>query len=331
MRISNNMGYSIFSYNLEKLQDSKYRENIKQSSGKEMINISDSPGNLIDLKKINAAKSQRENYININNLAIVEMRSTEDQATAILENMQQIRDLSISSTNSAYDGNVASIGIFIKGILTDILRNANSDFNGKYLFSGTKTNSNSIEATGLGLNEMPFELIEENPTPENPSGLKVIFKGNMDARIINKDTHTSEIINMTAEDLFDAGGVEAFQPIIDIYNTLMYTRDGEQRIYLDSLDKEEKSIISNLQQKVATNIESATKNTGAFATKRVRLENITLQMTEEVTRLNEVKSLKEDADMTEVIMNLMKTETALQYTLQSASKLTRRSLFDFLS
>lgn len=331
MRISNNMGYSTFSYNIGQLQERDYRENIKKTTGKEIISIADAPGNLIDIKKINTAKLQRENYININNLAIVEMRSAEDQADNILESLQQIRDLSIGSTNASYDGNVSSVGIFIKGILTDILRNANSNFNGKYLFSGTKTNPNSLDISAPDLDNMPFELVTEAATPENPSGLKIIFKGNNENRIINKDSHSSENINLKASDLFGSDSIEAFQPIIDIYNILMYTKDGQQRVYLDSLDREDKAKISELQQEIAQHIESTSRNVGAFASKRVRLETITLQMTEEVTRLNEIKSLKEDADMTKVVTNLMKIENALQYTLQSVSKLSRRTLFDFLS
>ncbi|MGI6369630.1 MAG: hypothetical protein GX372_08885 [Ignavibacteria bacterium] len=332
MRISSNMSYDSFAFNIEKLQESRYKNLLRQSTGKDMINIADKPGSLMDVKKIVTAQEQRSNYINLNNLAASEMRAAEDQAEAVITAMQKIRDLSITSTNMIYDGSgVQSIGNYIKGIVTDILRNVNADFNGKYLFSGTKTNANSIEADNPGMNEMPFELIKNEASADNPSGFQVVFKGNMEQRKINKDTHSTEIINLTADELFGENGTKTFEAIIDIYNILLFGPDNTERENLESLSREEKIKIAELQQKVAHDLEEITKNNAKLASRRERLETVTEQMTEEVVRLKEVQSLREDADVVKVLSDLKKEETVLQYVLQSAPRLTRLTLFDFLS
>ncbi len=331
MRISNNMGYGAFSYNIANLQEAKYKDTLRQMTGAKIISIADEPGDLMDVKKLTAARNQRANFINVIDFASGEMRSAEDQVNSMVASLQSIRDLSISSANAIYDGSVAAVGTYIKGIITDIIRNSNYDFNGKYLFSGTKTTSAAIQADyPPPLNDMPFELVEGTPTAANPSGLQVMFKGNLDKRTINKDTHSTEVINMTAEDLFGSGGTEAFEAMIGVYNILVYNKDGSPRKTIDSLDREEKQEIADLQQKIAVSIDNLSKSIGDFASRRVRMEDVSQQMQEEIVRLDEVKSLRADADLAKVTADLAKEEVALQYTLQAASQLSRRSLFDFL-
>jgi len=330
MRISNAMGYSTLHTNIARLQEDTYYNQIRKATGKDIVNIAQAPSRLMDVKKIIAQMNMKENYIDANDYAISEMRFAEDQVAAIAEAMQQIRDLSVSSTNPSYDGSVVSIGTFIKGIMTDIIRNANADFNGKYAFSGTKTRPSSILDDYPDMTNMPFELIEGPSTPENFSGFSVIFKGNMENRIINKDSHSQEVINMNAIDLFGAGGVEFFQPIIDLYNVLIFTREGEVREIIDGMDRAEKQRVNELQTIVANNVETLNKNVAIFASRRVRIDTVTTQLREEVTRLDEVKSLKEDADMGKLLSDLAKEEIALQFTLSIGATIQKYSLFDFL-
>ncbi|MPN13181.1 hypothetical protein SDC9_160501 [bioreactor metagenome] len=272
----------------------------------------------------------KESYRNIINYSISEMNAAEDQVASISESMRQIRDLSINSTNVAYDGNVATLGTYIKGILNDLVRNSNADFNGKYLFSGTSTTPDNIKASFPDMNNMPYEIVEGNSTDENPSGLKVVFKGNMDNRVINKDAHSQEIININPNSLFGEGGVKYFQPIIEMYNVLQFNSDGSKRETLDSLSNEDKSKINEFQKQIANNLEVVNKNTALFAAKRNRMDSVGTQMSEEIVRLEEVKSLKEDADMPRILTELAKEENALQYSLSTGSKIQKYSLFDFI-
>jgi flagellin-like hook-associated protein FlgL len=331
MRVTTRMGYGSFLTNLSKLQQQNYYDKLRQATGVDIQTIAEAPTRLMDVKKIIAQKDMKDNYVSQNSYAISEMESAEDQAAAIATAMQQIRDLSVTSTNIAYDGSVASIGTYIKGIMEDMLRNANADFNGKYMFSGTKTDPKNIQAEYPDMNNMPFEFVEGEATTDNPSGISIVFKGNTDARTINKDGHTNEMINMTAEDLFGEGGTAYFQPIIDIYNILQFQSDGTPRDTLDSLNTEEKRRINELQTQVANNVEKVNKNTAIFASRRNRIDTVNQQMKEEVIRLDEVKSLKEDADMAKVLTRIAQEETALQYSLQAGATIQQFSLFNFLS
>jgi|GEM_PF-6018887 len=53
-------------------------------------------------------------------------------------------------------------------------------------------------------------------------------------------------------------------------------------------------------------------------------------MKNEIVRLKDYRSFKEDADMVDVSMNLKREENALNYTLQIGGTLNKLNLFDFL-
>jgi flagellar hook-associated protein 3 FlgL len=325
------MGYSTFSNNLARLQEQNYFDILRQSTGKDIQSISEAPTRLMDSKNLVAQKNMKENYVKQNEYAASEMRAGEDAATAIADGFQTIRELSISSTNVTIDGNVSSLAVYIKGIITDIIRNANTDFNGKYLFGGTKTTPNSIINDYPTMNNMPFELVEGPPTADNPSGFEIVFKGNNDNRTINKDGHSNEAINLTGEQLFGEGSIEYFKPIIEIYNILQF-KPGTNvvRESLDSLSREEKQQIADLQAQIASNKESTDKEIAIFASRRDRIDTVNLQMTEEVVRLKEVNSLKEDVDMSKLLLKLAQEETSLQYSLNAGSKIQQYSLFKYI-
>lgn len=326
MRISSKMGYASFNNNLARLQEQNYFDTLRKSTGKDIQSIADAPTRLMDSKKLIAQKNMKENYIFHNEYAINEMRAGEDVARAIADDFQKIRELSITSTNVSIDGTVSALAVYIKGIVTDIVRNANTDFNGKYMFSGTMTTPNSITNANPGMTNMPYEFIEDPDTKM----FQVVFKGNNDVRTINKDSHSNEVINMTSEQIFGAGGVDYFSPVIEIYNTLMFNQDGEIRDPYDTLTREEIQRVADLQAIIALNIEKIDNETAMFASRKERIEAVNLQMTEEVVRLKEVNSLKEDVDMPKLLTQLAQEENALQYSLSAGSRIHIYSLFKYI-
>ena len=327
MRISTRMGYNTLANNIGRLQEQNYFDSLRQATGKDIQCIADAPTRLMDSKKLIAQKNMKENYMFHNDYTISEMKYGEDIARAIADDMQKIRELAITSTSVIIDGTVNTLAIYIKGIVNDMIRNANSDFNGKYLFSGTMTTPNSITNANPGINNMPFEIIED----PNTGRFEVVFKGNNDERRVNKDSHSNEVINITANQLFGADGIDYFSPIIEIYNIIQYKQGtNEVRDVYDFLTREEIQQIADLQAIVAKNIESIDRETAIFAARRDRVENVNLQMTEEVVRLKEVISLKEDVDMVQLLTRLAQEENALQYSLNAAAKVHQYSLFKYI-
>ncbi|HOK14437.1 MAG TPA: hypothetical protein PK007_05875, partial [Candidatus Kapabacteria bacterium] len=223
-----------------------------------------------------------------------------------------------------------SLGVYVRGLLEDIVKEANADFNGKLLFAGTKSTVDSITPEAPQTTNLPFEIVQEQATPDNPSGLKIYFKGNFENRIINKDSKTTEKINVTANEMFGNGGTEFFENIIKLYNVLSFKSDGTPRQETDPLSKFDVDEINSVQAKLAVTNEQLNKLTAQLSARRNRMENLSSQMSEEVIRYKELKTINEDTDYAKVTMDLRLEEIALQYTLQVGSNLLQKSLMDFL-
>lgn len=330
MRIANGLTVNSYLRNLDSIQNQKYKNEIRLSTGKNIVNLSDAPEKLVRVKNMDFLIKENEKYKYIIDQSIREMAASEDRLQAISDKIGEIRQLAVDATHSGASGNSYSLGTYVKGLLEDILKDANADFNGKLLFSGTKSTVDSITPIPPQKTNYPFELVQEAPTADNPSGLKIYFKGNFEDRLINKDSKTTEKINVKADELFGSGGVEFFENIIKIYNILAYNSDGTQRQPTDALSKDEVNILNNLQAELANTNEKLNNLTSQLAARRNRMENISSQMSEEVLRYKELKTVNEDTDYAKVTMDLRLEEIALQYTLKIGSNLLQTSLMDFL-
>lgn len=331
MRISNGLTVNTYLRNLDTISNDKYKNEIRLSTGKNIVNLSDAPEKLVKVKNMDYAIAENNNYRYIIDQSVRELATTEDRIQAISDKIAEIRQQAIDSTHAGSSGNSFSIGVYIKGLIEDVLKDANSDFNGKLLFSGTKTTSESIVPTPPQQNSLPFEMLYNEPTADNPSGMQIVFKGNFNDRIINKDSKTTEIVNATADKMFGNNGSEFFNDIIKIYNILTYKPDGTTRDIGDMLSKDEIAEIGVYQAKLAVHNESLTNLTAQMAARRARMESISIQMSEETLRYKEMKTINEDTDYAKTTMDLKLEDMALQYTLKVGSNLLQTTLLDFLS
>lgn len=330
MRISNKSVFIPFQRNLGNVQERKFKEEVRMSTGNDIVNIADQPNKLVDVKQLSAKISENEKYIGVIEQAKDEMLSVEGYLEQISDNIRLIRQQGIDATQTGNTDSTFGIASYVRGLLDDILSSANGDFNGKYLFSGTKTNANSIDPDNPTPQTEPFQLVQGEITEDNPSGLRVEFKGNLKERYINKDRHSQEQINITADEVFGENGDGFFETVIDLYNLLAYDSEGNKRQQEDVWTKADTGKLDILQQqldKIDRQINHATSKNG---TRFARLEAIRNQLVQENTRLNEFKSLKNDTDYAKTAINLKQEETALVYSLQIGAQIMQNSLFDFL-
>lgn len=329
MRVSQKSLVDPFQRNLNEIEYRKFKDQIRLSTGKNIVNLSDAPDKLVDAKSMGAMISSDENYRNIIDYAVGEMKIAEDYLQDISDKIANIRNLAIDSTQVGSSGNLYTLGVYIKGLLTDVVRDANADFNGKYLFSGTMTTPESILKQGY-TNNMPYEIVEGTPNADNPSGLQIIYKGNFEDRNINKDNRTNEKINIDADSLFGAKGTEFFENIIKLYNLVSFKEDGNPRQTTDVFSKDDIKKVSDLQRSLADVNETINNMVSQNASRRLRMQVVSDQMNEEITRLKQFKSQAEDTDVAKTSMDLKMAETSFQYTLQVGSRLLSNSLLDFL-
>lgn len=329
MRVTTKSVYMPFQRNLEEIQSRRNLEQLKLSTGKEFHSLSQGPEKIVDAKNFTKKIDQNEKYKDVVDETVYELYEIDDKLRTFADRIQKIRELTIESTPTGVTPGLSSLGFWIKGHMEDMVNDLNSDYNGHYLFSGTKTTAQSISNVE-GENNKPFEIIEETPTAENPSGLKVIFKGNNEERVINTDPKNVEKINVNAEEILTVNGKNIFDTVIDIYNILSYKKDGQKRNEGEPIEVDELAKMNTIQAELATIYDETNKVSGRNGTKINRLLSLSEQLQNENIRLQDYRSFKEDADVVDATMNLKREEAALNYTLQVGGTLNKTSLFDFL-
>lgn len=330
MRVTQKTIYIPFEKSLQDIQEKKFAEETKLTTGKNLNTISDNPVKLGNVKRLTDMISRTENYQNNIQYAINELRAVSDVIDSMSDKLHQIRQLAIDASNVGNSGNLTTLGTYVKGLIEDVVNIANQTYNGQFLFSGTKTNESSITPTPPEKNNLPFELIKKEPTPQNPSGFEVSFKGNFVDREINKDNLSSEVINTKADELFGEDGKKMFDSLINLYNLLSYNENGELRKDTDVFKAEDIRRLDLYQKEIAEFNEQINGVAARNGIRMNRFELINEQLNNEIIRLKGYKSQDEDADFAETIMKLNKEQTALQYTLQVGAKLGSQTLFDFL-
>ncbi len=331
MRISNNSLYINYEKNLGDIQARKFNDGLKLTTGKDLNSLADDPRKIVSIKNVANKISRNEAYLATMSSAVSEMQLTDEQLNSIYEKLTKIRELSINAANVASSDSLKSLGVYVKGMLEDLVKDANADFDGHYLFSGTKTTDESMPPTPPEKNSQPFELVQDTPTATNPSGLRVVFKGNDKDRTIDKDKSSTEVINIKAGEIFGGSGNEIFGTIIDLYNLITYNSDGTERGAGDGLTRDDTGILDELQKKIADQAYVVTNAAGVNGARMNRLTALTDQLNYENVRLNDIRSADEDTDYAKTSMDLARDDMALQYTLQVGARLSQVTLFDFLS
>lgn len=328
MRVTHNSQYVGFTNNLNEIQTRRNRAQIQLQTGREILNLSDSPEKVVDVKLVDKKIDQNEKYIDNLDLTISELYSVDETITNIGDLVDDMRIRAIDATKDQ-PATLQVVGENFRELLTDLTRYANKDYNGRYLFSGTKTTANSINPEVEGTPRVPYEIVEDEPTDDNPSGLRVVFHGNNKDRIINKDELTTQVINQKQEDIFGADN-ELFQTVIDLHNVISYNPDGTPRGDRDFLTRPEVERIDQLQKSLSEFSEEINKIGARNGTTLERAQDLYNRMINENTRLKDYRSIREDADVAEATINLQKEEFALQYALRVGARINQTSLFDFL-
>jgi flagellin-like hook-associated protein FlgL len=329
MRVTHKSIYNVFNRSLDEIQARRIGHDLRLTTGKDIVNLEERPADVVDVKRYGAKIEQNSNYQGIIDETVRELYHVDETLRNVSDFFNKARETAIESQQLGVQPNLTVLANYIKGYISDAVKLANEDFNGHSLFAGTKTRDYSLDTSKGDSNGLPFELVEGEPTAENPSGMTVIFKGNFEDRVINKDEKTTEVVNVRADELFGEGGVEIFNDMINLYNLINF-KDGRVRQPEDYFVKEDTNKLNQLQQKLSQNFDEVNRITSKVGTKINRLEAIATQMSEEEIRLKDFKSYKEDADIAEVAMNLKREETLLNYTLQVGSRISQNTLFDFL-
>lgn len=322
MRVTNSMLSKSFLRDLNRNQNNLKRINKQLSSGKEISRPSDNPykaARSMQLSSdIKAAIQYNENIKDTTNWL-----DTTDTALQQLENsFQRIRELMVSSGNAAYGSDEKkAIKDEINEKVNEIAQILNTNFDGKYIFGGTKVNSKPVAVQADGT-----------------TGNNKLYYSSSDGTII-ADPSTSNEMEMLASGLI----VEISQGVTMKYNVssteILEFGEGANKVNVmilltditNSLDSEDSSeVTGNLLSQMDSTISNLLKIMSEVGAKQNRMEAAATQNEDQILNLKDVLSKTEDIDFAEKTIEASVEQTVYMASLQVSARIIQPTLLDFL-
>lgn len=322
MRVTNSMLSKSFLRDLNRNQNNLKKINNQLSSRKEISRPSDNPykaARSMQLSSdIKAAIQYNENIKDTTNWL-----DTTDTALQQLEkSFQRIRVLMVSGGNAAYGSDEKkAIKDEINEKVNEIAQILNTNFDGKYIFGGTKVNSKPVAVQADGT-----------------TGNNKLYYSSSDGTII-ADPSTSNEMEMLASGLI----VEISQGVTMKYNVssteILEFGEGANKVNVmnlltditNSLDSEDSSeVTGNLLSQMDSTISNLLKIMSEVGAKQNRMEAAATQNEDQILNLKDVLSKTEDIDFAEKTIEATVAQTVYMASLQVSARIIQPTLLDFL-
>ncbi|WP_025270395.1 flagellin N-terminal helical domain-containing protein [Hippea sp. KM1] len=223
MRITDNILFNNFLYNINKINEKTYINNEKMASGKRLLDLASDPialSKVLSLKDINMRFDQYITNINSANAYL----DAEDTALSNADDLlHKAGTLLVDGANSLNNDLASRTAIAenLDSIKDELIDSANTVFQGKYLFSGTKTDTKPIqtiqnEATTISITKGSNIKDIKIAATENFSDINQLESGNYQIKIedgklkLYKGDATTESnivsIDSDSQDQSDTGG-----------------------------------------------------------------------------------------------------------------------------
>lgn len=322
MRVTNSMLSKSFLRDLNRNQSNLKKINSQLASGKEISRPSDDPYKVARSMQLNsdikAATQYNENIKDTTNWL-----DTTDTALQQLENsFQRIRELMVSGGNAAYGSDEKkAIKDEINEKVNEIAQILNTNFDGKYIFGGTKVNSKPVAVQADGT-----------------TGNNKLYYSSSDGTII-ADPSTSNEMEMLASGLI----VEISQGVTMKYNVssteILEFGEGANKVNVmnlltditNSLDSEDSSeVTGNLLSQMDSTISNLLKIMSEVGAKQNRMEAAATQNEDQILNLKDVLSKTEDIDFAEKTIEATVAQTVYMASLQVSARIIQPTLLDFL-
>ena len=290
-------------------QNNLYELYDKINNNQKFTNISESPIDASDVLRINKQLAEIEAYTKNISDANTQIQAQDEIFSTIIEKMQRINDLAIQAANTpSGETGFKACALEIEQLTQNIIDLANTQYDGKYIFSGTNVTTKPFEMDADG-------NIKYNGTPnDHYAGYQRTFEISDGVKIE---------INSAGDTIF--GTYDANNPanssglfgVLGKLNDIM-SGDMDNVAVSEMLGEIQSSIehVSEIQTKHSVTVNKLTMTTEI-------LENSELNLTSRKAELTEI-------DLPSAISQLTQQSYALQASMQAYSMLANQSLLDYL-
>lgn len=337
MRITNSMLSNNFLADMQTNLNTMQKLQKQLTSGKLIDKASDDPVIAARSMQINTQLDANTQY-NTNIKDAGNWLSTTDTALGqIGTEIGRVRDLLVSSGNAGYGTQeMQSIKDEINQKVAEISQTLNTNFDGKYIFGGTRgtdkpmgtdTFTTNVNGTTRTNTELAYNVSTTNTANEmNMIGKKLVTEVSQGVTI-EYSVSASDVIN------FKDGASTPGSPtnMIDLLKSIVNHLDGNNADGT-AVDSNAKSELTGAD---LTNITALSNNIlklrSEVGAKENRMDDAKTNNETETENLTTILSKTEDIDVTEMTMKYATAQTIYMACLQTSAKVIQPTLMDYLS
>jgi len=330
MRITNKMMANNYLRDMGNNLNNMQNLNNQLSSGKEIRRPSDNPYKVARSMQlntdINSNKQYNENIKDTTNW----LDTTDESLSQVTNVIQRVRELMVSSGNAAYgSAERGAISNEINERISEMTQILNSNFDGKYIFGGTKSSSKPLDVSKnaiTGANDI--KLIDKNGAELalNSTDTNVQFQlGMIGTKLKTEISHGVEMeYSVNALDILKFKNVDGNE-----VNVINLFKDINKNLKSTDTVENDKIINKNLSDidSVVSNLLKIRAEVGA---KQNRMESAETKNEDENYNMTDILSKTEDIDFTNKTIEFSMAQTVYQASLQVSSKVLPKTLLDYL-
>lgn len=304
MRISNQMQNQMLANNIRKDQEAVYKTTQEMASGVKFEKASDDPQAWGRATELRRTQDQLEQYDQNSALLESQLGSIDQSLNAISDILQSASEVAVRASDSTLStSDRTMLSEQVNQLLEELVSQANSKYNGQYLFGGVRSDESPFNVTRNTDGQV------ESVTYEGASSTSNIS-------IAEDDTLPGQVI----------GG--------DLNNGILMSNSSDSFAVLiemrDHLKTGESLADTSMQSQVDTAFERVIVGRavmGAYLEHISFVNEIRLNQTVQVA---EDLSNTEGVDLAQAATELSEKQTAYQAALAMASQTMRKSLLDYL-
>ena len=330
MRITNKMLANNYLRDMGNNLNNMQNLNNQLSSGKEIRRPSDNPYKVARSMQLNTDINSNGQY-NENIKDTTNWLDTTDESLGQITNVvQRVRELMVSSGNAAYGSSQrGAIADEINERISELSQIMNSNFDGKYVFGGSKTTSKPTVVTKnplTGCNEISLVDKSGNKLPLNSSDPIEINQINMIGSKLSTEVSQGVSIdyNVNALDILKFNNENGAQvDMMSLFNDITKNLVSADKTDNLKLTNENLSQIDN----VVTNLLKIRAEVGS---KQNRMESAQTKNEDENYNMTDILSQTEDIDFTNKTIEFSMAQTVYQAALQVSAQVLPKTLLDYL-
>lgn len=293
MRITQNLSYDAYVNDLMRRQESIYKLNRQMATGHKVNSASDDPAGAHNILTSKSILSSIDQYDRNVDYGLSSLSFTETALDRAKDTLMRLQELSVTAASGLASPEARNQMLSeVNNLREGLISIGNSNFDGRYVFAGYKTDTAAFDAAG-------------------------VFQGDANTQQLKINSSGSVAIGVNGGDVFSgaSGGVNILQTVADFATALASNdRDG----VLSSLTGLENSL--NQVSSVVSDIG------GRISRLNAAKEDFSAYRLEVRSKLSEL----EDADITTLISDLKSNQVALEAALASAGKVFSINIFDYL-